>query len=303
MWPRQSSIGRAGRYKMKEPLVLQTPRLELIPANSDMLNCEIQDTKQLGQLLGAEIPTSWPPEGYGCETLKRLLTKYDVKTGYLNWYIILNQSGIHRQLIGQAGFKGEPTAEGRMEIDYSILEHYQHHGYAMEAVHSLIGWILGDQSVREIIAQTYPESIAAQKLLVKIGFRASGKGAEPGTILFTLPREDYKTELPPISEGDKTMKEDLKANSRKAAESFGEMLAAFGSAVSEIFNDPSLKEKAKEFGRSVSNSAGAVTDRFKDEEVKVKFKEVGDAAQSFGKNVSNIFKDDKKEPKKPDTET
>ncbi|AGG06531.1 MULTISPECIES: GNAT family N-acetyltransferase [Dehalococcoides] len=290
---------------MKEPLILQTPRLELVPANAEMLNCEIQGQKELGQLLGAEIPANWPPEGYGCETLKRLLTKYEAsrfKTGYLNWYIILNPSGTHRELIGQAGFKGEPTPEGRMEIDYSILEHYQHHGYAMEAVHSLIGWILQDPSVKEIIAQTYPESIAAQKLLVKIGFSASGKGLEQGTILFVLPREDYKTDLPVMAEGEKTVKEDLKANSRKAAESFGEMLAAFGSVVSEIFNDPSLKDKAKEFGKSVSSSAEAVTDRFKDEEIKVKFKEVGDAAQSFGKNVSNIFKDDKKEPKKSDKE-
>ncbi|AHB13649.1 MULTISPECIES: GNAT family N-acetyltransferase [Dehalococcoides] len=290
---------------MKDQLTLQTPRLELIPANADMLNCEIQEQKQLGQLLEAEIPANWPPEGYGCETLKRLLTKYEAskfKTGYLNWYIILNQSGTHRQLIGEAGFKGEPTAEGRMEIDYSILAHYQHHGYAMEAVHSLIGWILQDQDIKEIIAQTYPESIAAQKLLVKIGFSASGKGMEQGTILFVLPREDYKTELPVMTEGEKNVKEDLKANSRKAAESFGDMLAAFGSAVSEIFNDPSLKEKAKEFGKSVSSSAEAVTNRFKDEEIKVKFKEVGDAAQIFGKNVSNIFKDDKKESKTTDAE-
>ena len=69
-------------------------------------------------------------------------------------------------------------------------------------------------------------------------------------------------------------------------ESFGEMLTAFGSAISEIFNDPELKEKAKEFGDAAAESAKSLGKRFKDPEVKDKLKEAGKTAEEFGKGYS-----------------
>ena len=60
------------------------------------------------------------------------------------------------------------------------------------------------------------------------------------------------------------------------------MFKAFGEAISEIFNDPDLKEKEKEFGKSAAKSAEVLGNRFKDEDVKAKFRDVGKAAQDFG---------------------
>jgi len=80
---------------------------------------------------------------------------------------------------------------------------------------------------------------------------------------------------------------------KKLAESFGEMVKAFGEAMGEIFQDPELKKKAKEFGKSAASSAEALGSRFKDEEVKKKFRDVGKAAQDFGKNMAEYFKDRK----------
>ncbi|MBU4293597.1 MAG: hypothetical protein KJ770_06060 [Actinobacteria bacterium] len=76
--------------------------------------------------------------------------------------------------------------------------------------------------------------------------------------------------------------------------SFADMFKEFGSAMSEIFNDPKLKEKAKEFGESASASAKIFASRFKDEDVKKKFKDVGKAAKNFGEGVADYFKDDKR---------
>ena len=76
------------------------------------------------------------------------------------------------------------------------------------------------------------------------------------------------------------------------------MFKTFGEAISEVFNDPELKEEAKEFGKSAAKSAEALGNRFKDEDVKAKFRDVGKAAQDFGKSVSDSFKaskDDKSE--------
>jgi len=80
---------------------------------------------------------------------------------------------------------------------------------------------------------------------------------------------------------------------KTATESFGEMFRAFGDAISEIFEDPKLKEKAKEFAEGAVESAKIFGSRFKDEEVIVKFRDVGKAAQEFGKSVTDCFKSDK----------
>jgi ribosomal-protein-alanine N-acetyltransferase len=86
-----------------------------------------------------------------------------------------------------------------------------------------------------------------------------------------------------VSQEDKTQ-------GKTTADSFGELIKTFGNAVSEIFDDPKLKEKAKEFAESATESAKVFGSRFKDEEVKARFGEVGKAAQDFGKSVADCFK-------------
>ena len=85
------------------------------------------------------------------------------------------------------------------------------------------------------------------------------------------------------------MAKEKESTKKSPGDSFGQMLTAFGSAISEIFNDPELKEKAKEFGDAAAESAKALARRFKDEEVKEKLSEAGKAAQDFGKTVAEHF--------------
>jgi len=85
------------------------------------------------------------------------------------------------------------------------------------------------------------------------------------------------------------MDEQQKSTDKTAAENLNDMINALGSAMSQIFNDPQLKEKARDLGKAARESAETLSDRFKDEEVRAKFKEMGKAAQAFGKNVSDVF--------------
>lgn len=71
------------------------------------------------------------------------------------------------------------------------------------------------------------------------------------------------------------------------------MFEAFGKAMSEIFNDPELKEKAREFYKSATQSAEIFGSRFKDEDVRAKFRDIGKDAQDFGESVADHFKKDK----------
>jgi hypothetical protein len=86
------------------------------------------------------------------------------------------------------------------------------------------------------------------------------------------------------------MRQEEKSDKKMTVENFCEMFKAFGNAISEIFDDPKLKEKAKEFAESATESAKIFGSRFKDEEVKDKFRDVGKAAQDFGKSVVDCFK-------------
>ena len=86
------------------------------------------------------------------------------------------------------------------------------------------------------------------------------------------------------------MSQEENSSKKTATENFGEIFKAFGDAISEIFDDPELKEKAKEFAESATESARIFGHRFKDEEVKDKFRDVGKAAQDFGKAITDCFK-------------
>ena len=77
---------------------------------------------------------------------------------------------------------------------------------------------------------------------------------------------------------------------RGAGESLGQMLTAFGQAISEIFNDPELKAKAKEFGDAATESAATLGRRFEDDDVKEKLRQAGAATEDFGRTLSDHFK-------------
>jgi hypothetical protein len=80
------------------------------------------------------------------------------------------------------------------------------------------------------------------------------------------------------------------------AKNFGDMVKAFGEAIGQIFNDPSLKDKAKDFGQSAQQAAETFAHRFKDDDVKEKWGDVAEAAKEFGQSVADVFGTSKDKP-------
>jgi hypothetical protein len=78
-----------------------------------------------------------------------------------------------------------------------------------------------------------------------------------------------------------------------ASESFADIFRAFGLTISEIFNDPELKEKAREFTESAAELAKTFRSRLKDEDVRGKYRDIGKAAEDFGKGIAARLKKDK----------
>ncbi len=94
---------------------------------------------------------------------------------------------LHRErhcVIGGAGFKGPPDADGMVEIAYGIAPEYQGQGFATEAATALLDYAFGSGRVRLARAHTLPEANASTHVLKKCGFEFIGTVVDPedGTV-------------------------------------------------------------------------------------------------------------------------
>ncbi|MFA4860931.1 GNAT family N-acetyltransferase [Methanoregula sp.] len=179
-------------------LKIKTPRLELIPATTAILSADCNDRTDLGRLLSAVIPPSWPPPLLDDATRAELVSLQETGSdpNFCTWYWILDdKSGAGRTLIGSGGTASCPSSPDTVMIGYSVLDEFQGLGYATEAVHHLIPVIFRSPGVRKILATTYPDLKASIRILEKSGFvpaghREGGSGMEEGTLAFVLIRPD-----------------------------------------------------------------------------------------------------------------
>jgi RimJ/RimL family protein N-acetyltransferase len=94
----------------------------------------------------------------------------------LGFAVTERQSG---QVIGAAGFKGPPDAEGMVEIAYAIVHGCQGRGYATEAASALVTFAFDDHRVTLVRAHTLPEPNASTRVLTKCGFAFVGDVVDP----------------------------------------------------------------------------------------------------------------------------
>jgi RimJ/RimL family protein N-acetyltransferase len=83
------------------------------------------------------------------------------------------------EVIGTAGFKGGPDADGMVEIAYGIAPGYQNHGYAAEVVTALVAFAFQHDEVRCVRAHTLPNPNASTRVLAKCGFTHAGEVIDP----------------------------------------------------------------------------------------------------------------------------
>ena len=94
---------------------------------------------------------------------------------YAIWMIEL-KDGTH---IGEMCFKGIDS-DGVVEIGYGIMEQYQDHGYATEAVKAISNWAFQEPKISSIEAEIDSKNIASKKVLEKCGFVFTGKNGKEG---------------------------------------------------------------------------------------------------------------------------
>ncbi len=161
------------------PLITQTPRLTILAASRALLTAELHKPQYFPVLLGAALPTHWPPGDYNPEAMQYFLEQLTAggrtAAGWYNWYALRKAEGdVPRTLVGSGGFMGPPDAAGLAEIGYSIAEDWRGQGLATELVGGLVQQAAATGLVLQLVAHTQPENLASQAVLLRNGFVSAG---------------------------------------------------------------------------------------------------------------------------------
>ena len=143
-------------------IIVRTSRLYIVPQSPEELN-SLHDGE-----IDEELKQAYREM---METMRQLPGREEWGT---NWMICLSSG----QTIGGFCFKGAPDAGGSVEIGYGIDEAYRQKGYATEAVKGMVGWALGQNNVRQVVAQTEADNEVSRKVLLNNGFVRDGYGEE-----------------------------------------------------------------------------------------------------------------------------
>jgi len=168
--------------------LIQSPRLNLIAATTELIKKDIAGHGNLAEALAVKIPESWPPDLYGPRAMRFALTQLDdaSEQGWSFWYLATRDEPC--ELAGICGFKGRPDQSGSVEIGYSILGCFQRRGFASEAVLRLVGWAFSHHNVKEVCAETFPYLTQSIRVLEKNGFHLTGAGSEAGVVRYAVNR-------------------------------------------------------------------------------------------------------------------
>ncbi|MCA6077939.1 GNAT family N-acetyltransferase [Fulvivirga sedimenti] len=170
---------------------LVTQRLRIIPLTKDqLLLLEKQDRSEVLKQLGLsdtdlkisagesfrkELDNAYP---HICRMIDRNPEYFEFCT---HWWMILQNT-----CVGGIGFAGPPDEQGVVMIGYYIDKRYENLGFATEGLGAMTDFAFQNNQVRSIIADTLPDGLASQRVLIKTGFRNMGR-AEEG-IRFRLDR-------------------------------------------------------------------------------------------------------------------
>lgn len=161
-------------------MTIETEHLDLIPFTPQQLLALIEQPERFAEL--AQFPAA--------AGLREFFTSGEISPAWLAtmralehadpW--VLGFAVVHResgQVIGSAGFKGAPDADGMVEVAYGIVPAFEGRGHAAAAAQALVAYAFGSGSVRLVRAHTLPTPNASTRVLAKCGFQRVGDVIDP----------------------------------------------------------------------------------------------------------------------------
>jgi len=167
---------------------LETPHLSLIPSAPDHLLALIDQPERFeaiaGLALAAELRGFYVSGAVSpgwLAALRRAADRGEDADPWRHGFFITERTERVRggRVIGSAGFKGAPDADGTVEIAYGVVPSREGRGYATEAAAALVRFASADKRVRVIRAHTLPQPNASTRVLTKCGFVHIGDVVDP----------------------------------------------------------------------------------------------------------------------------
>jgi len=145
--------------------VVRTNRIRMEPASNRHQNAELKDRASLGNVLGATVPESWPPQ----------VVPPPHPGGAAEWvtlYVVHEKAGETPTVIGVAGMARWVGGE-TMQFGGSLLREWQRDGLGAEMTVALADWAMQQDGVGRIVCDIPEAQHAAAKCLRKAGYSAT----------------------------------------------------------------------------------------------------------------------------------
>ncbi|MGH7134080.1 MAG: GNAT family N-acetyltransferase [Phycisphaerales bacterium] len=171
-------------------LTIQTPRLVLVPATTPLVRAELDGRDALARAIGAPLAADWPPEHWDEGVLRWLLdaaAKPGFDPAWPGFYVVLCDPA-PGLVIGTAGYKSPPDAQGVVELGYGIVPSHQRRGFASEATRAMIDHAWKNPRTRRVDAETYPHLAPSLGVMRVCGMTFLGPGSEFGTVRYGIAR-------------------------------------------------------------------------------------------------------------------
>ena len=173
-------IQRFHEHGTRDASPLETPRLHLVPWTPSLLVTLIEHPDRFEALAGfpaaAGLREFFVSGDVSPEWLDRLRTAAGADPWRHGFFVVEREQ---RAIIGTAGLKGPPDADGMVEIAYGTVPSCEGRGYATEAAMALVRFARESGDVTLIRAHTLPEANASTRVLTKCGFRHTDDVIDP----------------------------------------------------------------------------------------------------------------------------
>ncbi|MBC92735.1 MAG: hypothetical protein CMM38_03765 [Rhodospirillaceae bacterium] len=159
-------------------ITLKTKRLEVLPADRELVRALINNRQLASKLTGGLIHRDFPDSELAAKLPAFAQRLDDASNPALGrtapaaiggWGLWLFFYKPERLVVGAASFNAPPT-NGQVELGYQVVPAHRRRGLTFEGCSALIEWAFSDSQTTSIVAECNSNNIASVHTLEKLGF-------------------------------------------------------------------------------------------------------------------------------------
>ncbi|TLU98730.1 GNAT family N-acetyltransferase [Dyadobacter luticola] len=147
--------------------MIVTPHLRIVPCDDTLYDAIRMGNNTLARVMGVNVPKKWTEFR---DTFTPSYHRWKAHPPLRDWWVYLIIYIPDNLLIGSCGYKGEPDANGMVEIGYEIIPSHRQKGLGTETAKGLLDHAFSHSIVKRVWAHTLAEENASAKILEKLGF-------------------------------------------------------------------------------------------------------------------------------------